>query len=459
MRKRFLASVAALVMTASLTIGQDPSGTPIADPMAIPIPGVAPPGGITPVIGSKEMLFLQGGPQNAWPCYGPNCGRNCDCDGCKRGLECLRCGDGANSVHKAAGGPDCFYFDLELLYLYYRAMPVPTPLLTAGPIGSTGRPGEEGVRILFGNDNVDIGPHATIRGTMGVWDACRRWGLEVSAFLTEQRAEVDMFDAPITSRTVLARPNFNVLTGVPDSILISSPPTFGGSAGIYTNNRAGGAEVNILRSWCYYDRCKFNTLIGARWFSLNEQLRIDSTSVLPFPDPNDPNIIDITDNFTTRNNFYGINFGFQSEWRHGRWYADLTAKIAAGFTHEKLNINGFTRQVNQGVATVTPFGAFALEPNSGDFSDNEFAVLPSCTLKLGYNWTQRLSTFIGYEGMYLSRVVRPGNQINPNINPTLLPVSNVFNPQFPFGPAQPSLLFDNNDFWLQGFTFGLSFRY
>lgn len=459
MRKRFLASVAALATSAGLAFGQAGTNAPTADPAAIPIPGVPGPGGVMPVVGS-EALFLQGGPPDAWAGYGPHFGRDCNCDGCKQGKPCLRCGDGANQVHKAAGGPDCFFFDLESLYLYYRTMPVPVPLITAGPIGTTGRPGvEDGVKTLFGNENVDLGPHASLRGTIGYWDSCRKWGFEAVGFLTEQRAEVDRFDGPITGRTVLARPNINVLVPVPDSIVVASPPVFGGSAGIYTNNRVAGAEANILRAWSYYDRVKFNTLAGFRWLNLNEQLRIDSTSILPIRDPNDPDILDITDNFTTRNDFYGLNVGFQSEWRHGRWYADMTAKVAVGFTHEKLNIHGVTRSVVQGVPTVTPFGALALEPNSGDFSENKFALLPACTLKVGYNWTQRLSTYIGYDGMYLSRAVRPGNQINPNINPTLLPASVFYNPQFPFGAAQPSLIFDNNDFWLQGFTVGMSFRY
>lgn len=458
MKKRFMASVAALAASAGLAIAQPPAGTPIQDPMAMPIPGVAPPGGVMPVMGS-EALFLQGGQYDAWAGYGPHrtcdeCGKNCG-----ENPWCPKCGDGANQKHKAAGGPDCFYFDLELLYLYYRSMPVTVPLITAGPIGTTGRPGEEGVTTLFGNETIQHGPHASLRGTIGIWDACRKWGIEGIGFLSEQRAEVDHWDAPINGRTVLARPNFNVLTGVPDSVLISSPPAFGGSAGVYTNTRTGGAEANILRSWCYYDRFKFNTLAGARWFSLNEQIRIDSNSVLPFPDPNDPQVIDIVDNFTTRNNFYGANFGFQSEWRCGRWYTDMTAKVGLGFTHEKVNIHGSTSQTVTGITTVTPFGAYALEPNSGDFTENKFSILPEFTLKVGYNWTQRLSTYIGYNGLYLSRVVRPGNQINPNVNPTLLPVSNVYNPQFPFGPAQPALIFDNNDFYMQGVTFGMSIRY
>ncbi|MBX7104370.1 MAG: BBP7 family outer membrane beta-barrel protein [Gemmataceae bacterium] len=471
MKKRMLATVAALATGAGLAWGQGQAPA-VADPAAVPIPGVPGAGGVTPVAG-HEPLYLQGGPEDPyaayrnWPYAGGDPGRGCPPHGCGKdgcGSGCnhgwFACGDGSAQIHKAAGGPDCFYFDLELLYLYGRSMPIAAPLISSGPIGSTGRPGiEDGVKVLFGDRNVDFGPQAAMRGTIGIWDKNRCWGMEAVGFLTEQRAEVNRWEGPITGRTVLARPNFNVLTGVQDSILVASPPNFGGSAGTYTNTRAGGAEFNFLRSWAYYDKFKFNTLAGFRWFSLNEQLRVDSHSVLTDQNPADPPVTDITDLFTTRNNFYGLNFGFQSEWRWNRVFVDQTFKVGVGFTHEKLETSGQTRFVNAGIETLVPFGASVLEPNSGSFSHKQFSFLPEYNLKLGYQWTQRLSTYIGYDVFYLSKVVRPGDQVNPNINPTLLPVSQVFNPQFPFGPAQPSMPFDKSDFWMQGFQFGMSLRY
>lgn len=465
MKKRLLASVAALATSAGLAWGQTHANAPAAvDPAAVPIPGVMPPGGVMPVVGS-EALFYQGGPPDDSGRYMPR--HTADCDDCNRGWGrfhgcengCFQCGDGSRQVHKAAGGPDCFYYDIELLYMYFRSMPIAAPMLTAGPIGSSGRIGEDGVRVLFGQNNVDLSPHATLRQTLGFWDPCRKWGVEAIAFITEQRAEVDRFEGPITGRTVLARPNINALTGVPDSILIASPPNFGGSAGVYTNTRAGGAELNFLRSCAYYDKFKFNLLGGFRWMSLNEQIRVDSNTVLNDQLPVDPPVRDITDLFATRNNFYGLQVGLQTEWRHNRWFINANAKVAAGFTHEKLNISGSTRFVDAGIERIVPFGAFALEPNSGRFSTKEFAYLPAGTIKLGYQWTQRLSTYIGYDGLYISDVVRPGDQINPVINPTLLPISQTFNPQFPFGPPEPALKFERSDFYLHGFEFGLTFRY
>jgi Putative beta barrel porin-7 (BBP7) len=465
MKQRMLASVAALAASAGLAWGQAQSNAPSAvDPAAVPIPGVLPPGGVIPVIGS-EALYYQGGP----PDDGMQRRSGGDgCGGCNKGWCGFRsgcgnwcqCGDGSQQIHKAAGGPDCFYYDIEYVSLYFRSMPVAAPMLSAGPIGSSARPGvEDGVTVLFGGQNVDLSPHATLRQTMGFWGQDRCWGMEVSAFLTEQKAEVDHFEGPINGRTVLARPNINALTGVPDSVLISSPPLFGGSAGVYTNTRSGGAELNFLKSCAYYDKFKFNLLGGFRWMVVNEQLRVDSHSVLTDQNPPDPPVRDITDNFTTRNNFYGLQAGFQTEWRHNRCFVDATFKVAGGFTHEKLDIHGSTRFVDGGIENIVPFGVFALEPNSGSFSSKKPSYLPEGIIKVGYQWTQRLSTYVGYDGMYLSNLVRPGNQVNPVINPTLLPISQAYNPQFPFGPPQPALLFSKSDFYMQGLMFGLSYRY
>jgi hypothetical protein len=473
MKQRLLASVAALAASAGLAWGQARPSAPSAwDPADVPIPGVPTPGGVMPVIGS-EPVFLQGGPPDDGAglhrhgiCFGDGCGGNACGNGCGCGglfgffKDSCQCGDGSKQVHKAAGGPDCFYYDIELMYYWFRSMPVTAPLLSAGPIGSSARPGvEDGVSVLYGGRTYDQSPFASLRQTLGFWCADHCWGMEASAFLTEQKAQVYHFDGPIDGRVVLARPNINALTGVPDSVLISSPPNFGGSAGVYANSRAGGAELNFLKSCAYYDKFKFNALFGFRWMTLNEQIRVDSHSVLTDQNPADPPVRDITDNFTTRNDFYGLQPGFQAEWRHNRWYVDATAKVAVGFTHEMLDIHGTTRFVDAGIENIVPFGAFTLQPNSGDHSTKQFAYLPEGTIKLGYNWTQRLSTYIGYDGLYISNVVRPGPQINPVINPTLLPISQVYNPQFPFGPPEPSLLFKKSDFYMQGLTLGLSFRY
>src|SRR5262249_3253083 len=156
--------------------------------------------------------------------------------------------------------------------------------------------------------------------------------------------------------------------------------------------------------WCNYDQFKLNGLVGFRWLTLTEQLRIDSTAVLPPVE--DPTIREIVDNFTTRNNFYGGQLGLESEFRAGRCFVDVTTKIAAGVTDEFLSIEGRTRFVDTGVTNIVPSGLLALETNSGRTHRNEFAFVPEFNLKFGFQVTQHMSIFTGYNVLYISKVQR-----------------------------------------------------
>jgi hypothetical protein len=65
--------------------------------------------------------------------------------------------------------------------------------------------------------------------------------------------------------------------------------------------------------------------------------------------------------------------------------------------------------------------------------------------------------FTGYNCMYWSRVVRPGNQIDTTVNLTQVPIHPSFGPLV--GPAQPTVPLTQTDFWAQGIQFGLELRY
>ena len=70
--------------------------------------------------------------------------------------------------------------------------------------------------------------------------------------------------------------------------------------------------------------------------------------------------------------------------------------------------------------------------------------------------TSHWRAFVGYDFMYWSQVVRPGNQVDRNIN---LSQSAVFGSGALTGPAYPMPLFNRSDFWAQGLNAGLEFRF
>lgn len=501
MRKGFLASVAAVAAGAGLAFGQAPAPAPAdypawpgdGGPVIVPVSGGHMSG---PIVGHGPPSYgygpgPMGGPGMPMPpgyggappefAGGPG-GPGCGPDGCGGGggsfLDRLlnhNCGQPgphggwAPQVHQAAGGPDCFYADIEGMYLFFRSMPVNAPLLTRGPnfpVPTNGIIGEQGVSVIAGGEPIESEePHVGLRLTIGKWDSHRRFGWEASGFLTEQRAEIGEINVPANGRFVVGRPFIDSETGTPLAIIVASPNgtpfSIAGAANVYTNSRLSGAEINSLCNIMYYDRFKFNSIVGLRWANLNEKLLINTTSVQetqPFPFT-DPSLVEILDTFTARNNFYGAQVGLRGEYRRGRCFIDATGKIAGGVMVQELSVDGATRSVINGVQTIQPGGAYAVETNSGRRRENEFAWLPELNLKLGYQITQRMSAFVGYNVMYFSDVVRPGEQVDQVLNQTFVPSSAVFNQQFPFGQARPAPRFETSEFWAMGVNFGLSFRY
>jgi hypothetical protein len=62
---------------------------------------------------------------------------------------------------------------------------------------------------------------------------------------------------------------------------------------------------------------------------------------------------------------------------------------------------------------------------------------------------------VGYSLIYWSRVVRPGDQIDLDVNPDYLPPATT-----PVtGPARPRFVFRESDFWAQGLSVGGDLRW
>jgi len=136
----------------------------------------------------------------------------------------------------------------------------------------------------------------------------------------------------------------------------------------------------------------------------------------------------------------------------------VTGKVAVGTIRQQIRVDGTTTLTgpNPGPQT-TPSGFFATGLNSGKFDEDDFAVLPEIGLNLSVQVSSSLTLTLGYTGMFLSNVVRPGDQLSTNINSTLVPTGQNFGARF--GPQTPGLPFTTTDFWAQGFNFGLAYGY
>src|SRR4029078_10312504 len=103
-------------------------------------------------------------------------------------------------------------------------------------------------------------------------------------------------------------------------------------------------------------------------------------------------------------------------------------------------------------------GLLALPSNSGQFSRDRVAVLPELGFNVGMRISSHLRATLGYTFLYLSNVVRGGDQIDRTINPTQRP-GLLGTPGTLAGPARPLFAFQDNHFLAQGVNAGLEFRY
>jgi hypothetical protein len=361
----------------------------------------------------------------------------------------------------ACGPAGRFWLEADYLFWQVKGDAVP-PLVTTSPAGThrnqAGVPGTPGVATLFGGSNVGENWESGGQLRLGYWFDCQQaFGIQAGFFMLENPES--RFNAASAGAPILARPFFNSLTGAVDSEIIAFPGVAAGATFVRDSASLYGLSAALRFNLCCNDCSRVDALLGYRYLRMTDDLSV--AELLTSTDPNNPNVplgtrIGVVDEFNTTNNFNGVDLGFTGEFRHGPWSLEWLAKVALGANHGEVGIDGTTTVRVPGVALVTERGGLlALSSNSGNFDVNRFAVVPELGLKLGYQITPHLRATVGYEFLYWSNVVRPGDQIDTRVNPNLLPP-----PILPLaGPARPAPQLATTDLWLQGVSFGFEFRY
>jgi len=125
----------------------------------------------------------------------------------------------------------------------------------------------------------------------------------------------------------------------------------------------------------------------------------------------------IRDSFGTNNDFYGGQLGTTMSYQRNRLTLDMRTTVALGSTHQRLNIEGSQVRTLPGQAPLNfQGGLLALDSNIGTFTRNQFSVVPEVGLNVGYQVTEHLRTFVGYNFLYWTNVIRPGDQIDREID-------------------------------------------
>jgi hypothetical protein len=202
-------------------------------------------------------------------------------------------------------------------------------------------------------------------------------------------------------------------------------------------------------------------LSGLRYLDLKESLELSGNSAGIPGSAFDGLFYNFSDRFATRNQFYGAQIGARTELRYDRFVVNATGKVAVGPMQESVTINGVTNtNFPAGATTVNiPAGVFAQGSNIGHRTQSEAAVIPEFQAQVGWQPYRWLRIFGGYTILYASNVLRPGDQIDRNINPALLAnLAAGTVPTLTF-PYSPTLTFHSSSFWVQGVSAGIQVNY
>jgi hypothetical protein len=200
---------------------------------------------------------------------------------------------------------------------------------------------------------------------------------------------------------------------------------------------------------------RIDMTFGVRYANLEERL-----AIVEDLERADGQTFFLTDSFGTGNDFYGGELGFIWEWIYRRWKVDLLSRLAVGNTRQRVVVDGSTvMTAPDGDVQVGRGGLLALDSNIGSRETDKLTVLPEIGITLGYQLTCNLSFTVGYSFMYWSSVARPGDQIDLDINPDLLPEPGNLNPVSTNPFDRPRPFFEQTDFFAHGVNFGFEYRH
>ena len=347
---------------------------------------------------------------------------------------------------------------------WLKNAPLPIHLVTRGDSGDKvpGGLGQPNTRVLLGTTGRDFGSFSGMRFMLGGWLSEEKLiGIEGGGFLLERRSNRAYFTSDNSGNPLLALSFFNETPGARGEsahIISNAAVNKAGNVLVASSIQLWGAEVNNVLCMWREPQCEFNLLTGFRYMDLHERFRI-LKNTLDIAAPPTPSTVTTTDdNFRTRNQFYGGQLGGRVSGQWNRLTVDVTGKVALGALHQVVDIQGSSSRVAPAGTTLGSGGLYAQPSNIGIRSANPFTVIPSAEMKVGYQLTPRLQGFVGYDFLNWYRVVRPGDQIDRNIN---LSQSTLFgtNNGVLTGPARPAAGFDRSEFTAHGVNFGVEFRY
>lgn len=341
--------------------------------------------------------------------------------------------------HDEAVGPShSFWVRNEWLYWATSGQPLPI-LVTGSPAGTAlplaGVPGTVNTVTLYGGNRANNDFRNGYRLTAGAWiDDCRMCGVEGDFFFLGDSRQG--FSTGSFGATIIGRPFVSPATGLPAVSLVSLPGSTAGALNIDVRNSTIGGGVNMLSDIGGGDCHRLDLMVGYRYWNVADDVRItDSRLALT----GTPVATQFDDRFQTSNNFHGGLIGLSGECQGKKWFVGGRASVALGVSCQTIDISGSTLIATPNGVPATPVGGVLSQPgNIGQYSRSVFAVVPELGVRVGCQVCEHARIYAGYNFLYISDVVRAGDQI---------------------GTSMPTYSPNPTDFWAQGVTLGFEMRY
>jgi Putative beta barrel porin-7 (BBP7) len=390
-------------------------------------------------------------------CGAPSCGAAPSCEAaCAAPLDYAEdtcCADGCCGCCNMCCRTLDTWGSVEFLMWWGKGTPLP-PLVTTSPQGTirdqAGVLGFPNTSVLFGDQLGGNKLQGGGRVTFGLWldpdhnvtAGGRFFGLG---------GDTTRFSQASTGDPILARPFFNSQLNRQDSLLSAFPGLFQGgvNAHLTTNNIIGAeafTEIMMVRDTLR----RVDLVAGYQFFRMDDWLQIDSNSTLTQAgNPLAGLRVDVSDRFSTRNQFHGGEVGLRGRMARGLWSINVLGQIGLGNMNEQVTIAGTTTTTSPiGGSSTTGRGLLAQPSNIGTFERNKFVFIPQLIANLNYHVTPNLSFHIGYNFLWISDVALSGEQTDLNVNLGQ-----------PVGPNRPRFVFRDQDYWLQGINWGMNWDF
>lgn len=391
--------------------------------------------------------------EETYPIHGDHFGGCDSCDGGCDGYGCDHYGYSHHGHH--SNGALCFdpcrwFGSLELLLLWREGDRIP-PLVTTSPsdtpIATAGR--LPAATILAGNENIFDEITAGGRLTIGTWiDSYRNRSIVGRLWTATEDDYSFSRRESINSGNILAIPT--TTGGAANAVIVAFPDTAEsagrfGSVSVSASSNVYGADVSVRQFWTGGLGTTYDVLYGYQFMRLDEDFSLRTSSTitqqqLPLEVGNN---LTTLDEFDTRNEFHGGQFGLAGRYREGCWSFDFLAKVGFGQLTREVERRG--RSV---ITTDTPpsntndTGILVTDDNRGLIDGSTFGWVPELDVSIGWHKYPRFDVTFGYNLIAMTDAVRLSGVMDPS-NTTDTPRAGIH----------------DDTFYLQGIHFGIRHVY